>query len=98
MAASRSPAGITSHFGKELSLLSMNLCNLLRSISSLVAESGTPLWVQWLAILQQASLIYRRRGVIMYTCLSPQTARIRLRLATAAAIVISCATMSSPTT
>jgi hypothetical protein len=55
----------------------MNLCSLLRSISSLVAESGTPLWVQWLAILQQASLMYRRRGVMMYTFLSPQTARIR---------------------
>jgi len=35
---------------------------------------------------------------MMYTFLSPQTARIRFMLATAAAMVISWATISSPTT
>ena len=38
------------------------------------------------------------KGVMINTFLPPQTARIRFRLATAAAMEISCATIISPTT
>jgi len=96
--AIRSPAGMRVELGDEASLFKKKVWSQCsRSFWSFKAKSGNLMCKQCSLELQHAAMTYRSPGVIIKTFLSPHTSSSLLKLVTAAAIVISWTTTSSPT-